>query len=91
MLSLLVTEHQRYNIHDIGASRNLTLAVAGSRSLPVRSWKPWLVTINWLELSLYSDQRNWEKQTRWINLIWREQTVSKRSAACAGAQIRAKC
>ena len=69
MLSLLATEHQRCNIHDIGASRNLTLAVTGSRSLPVRSWKPWLVTINWLELSLYSDQRNWmcsgqEKQTR---------------------------
>ena len=50
------------------ASRNLTLAVTGS-CLPVRSWKPWLVTIDWLELSLYSDQRNWrcsgqENQTR---------------------------
>ena len=51
------------------ASRNLTLAVTGRSSLPVRFWKPWLVTIDWLEMSLYSDQRNWrcsgqENQTR---------------------------
>ena len=81
MLSLLATEHQRCNIHDIGASRNLTLAVTGSRSLPVRSWKPWFESV--LRPANTLDKPNLAGST-----CGTEQTISKRSAACAGAQIR---
>ena len=86
MLSLLVTEHQRYNIHDIGASRNLTLAVTGSRSLPVRSWKPWFESV--LRPAKLGKANTLDKPNLAGSTCGTEQTVSKRSAACAGAQIR---